>query len=200
MDCWRQCTIIGGQILREYGETPNQPRDLSDLGQTECPYKVWVPNYYNSRPVSKVEQLVGLQLYKDIAMYNLQVQLSTSGGQGMIYDTAYLPEGYTMENIASFAKTTKIIPVNSREMQIQAGATNLFQPYDLSVTNAVNQYLLVMNMIDQQMDSISGVSPERQGIVQGASQAVGVTSAALTQSNLITEPYFAGFERFCGEY
>jgi hypothetical protein len=33
--------------------------------------------------------------------------------------------------------------------------------------------------------------------VQGSSQAVGVTQAALLQSNLITAPYFKGFERFC---
>jgi DNA integrity scanning protein DisA with diadenylate cyclase activity len=43
----------------------------------------------------------------------------------------------------------------------------------------------------------SGVSPERQGIVQGASQGLGVTQSALFQSNLITTPYFNSFERLC---
>ena len=47
------------------------------------------------------------------------------------------------------------------------------------------------------MNKISGINTERQGMVQGASQGLGVTQSALMQSNLITAPYYTGFERFC---
>lgn len=197
METWRQATIIGGQILKEWGEVPNQPRSTSDLGRTECPYKVWVPNYYQSHTVSKVEQLVGLQLFKDILMYNMQVEVSTSGGRGVMYDLAMKPENMTQEQVMSYMKSARIGFYNSKEYQIQSGNPNPVSPFDMSLGASINGVLELMRYVDAEMDAISGVSPERQGSIQGASTAVGVQQAALMQSNLITAPYFKGFERFC---
>lgn len=197
LEVWRQCTIIGGQLVKNWGEVPNQPRTCTDLGKTECPYKVWVPNYYQSQSASKVEQLVGLQLFKDILMYNMQVQVSTSGGKGIIYDLAMLPENMTHDQVLAYTKTAHITFVNSKEYQMQGGANNIFRDYDMSLGQSINGILQLMQVIDSEMNNISGVSPERQGIVQGASSAVGVTQSALLQSNLITAPYFKGFERLC---
>jgi hypothetical protein len=67
----------------------------------------------------------------------------------------------------------------------------------MSMSDSVVKYVELMQYLDREMDKISGVSPERQGAVQGASQGLGVTQTALFQSNLITQPYFIGFERFC---
>jgi len=46
------------------------------------------------------------------------------------------------------------------------------------------------------MDAVSGVNEARQGLIQNASQAVGVTNSALLQSNLSTAMYFDIFGRF----
>jgi hypothetical protein len=35
MQVWRQCTIIGGKIIREWGECVNQARNLSEIEVTE---------------------------------------------------------------------------------------------------------------------------------------------------------------------
>ncbi len=197
LEVWRECTIIGGQIIKEWGEVPNQPRSASDLGRTECPYKTWVPNYYQSHSVSKVEQLVGLQLFKDILMYNMQVEVSTSGGQGVMYDLAMKPESMTQEQVMSYMKSARIGFYNSKEYNIQGGNANPVSGFNMSLGASLNGILELMNYVDTEMDAISGVSPERQGSIQGASTAVGVQQAALMQSNLITAPYFKGFERFC---
>jgi len=197
IECWHQCTIIGGQIVKDWGEVPNQPRSTEDLGLTECPYKVWIPNYYQTHSVSKVEQLVGLQLFKDILMYNMQVEVSTAGGRGVMYDLAFKPDNMTQEQVMAYMKTARIGFFNSKEYQIQGGNTNPVQGFDMSLNNSLNGTIQLMQYVDSEMANISGVSPERQGIVQGASAAVGVTQSALLQSNLITAPYFKGFERLC---
>lgn len=67
----------------------------------------------------------------------------------------------------------------------------------MTISTSIDQYLKIMTYFDNEMDRISGVSPERQGAIQGASQGLGVTQAAIFQSNLVTQPYFKGFERFC---
>jgi hypothetical protein len=197
LECWRQATIIGGMIVKDWGECPNQPRDLSRLQKSEPPFRVWIPDLLQGRTVSPTEQLVGLQLYKDILLYNLQLQVSSSGGKILVYDLSMLPEGMTQNQMMSFVKGSRIAFVNSKEYQLTQGNMNLFKEIDMSLTSSINSYAQMIAMVDQQMDAISGVSPERQGIVQGSSQAVGVTTSALFQSNLITAPYFKGFERFC---
>jgi hypothetical protein len=197
MQVWRQCTLVGGVITREWGECPNQARDLSNLEVTEAPYKAWIPNFSTGRGVSKVEKLAGLQLAKDIAMYNMNVAMTRAGAKGMQYDLAMVPEGWAPETVIKYMKVYGISFVNSKESQMMPGATNAFKEFDMTLSESIAQYISIMQFYDSEMSKISGVSQEREGIVQGASQAVGVTNSALFQSNLITKPYFNGFSRFC---
>lgn len=199
IQCWRQATLIGGVILKEYGECPNQARDLSTFEISEPPYKVWIPNFLMGRSVSKLEQLVGLQLLKDIAMYQVQLAMARSGPKGLVIDMAMMPQGTTKEQVTSHIKADGLVFLNSQEyMNSNLGqGLNLFKDFDMTLSQSIGQYFQIMQYLDAQISVISGVSPERQGVVQGASAAVGVTQAALMQSNLVTAPYFKGFERFC---
>lgn len=197
IECWRQGTVIGGTILKEWGECPNQARDLSTLEISECPYKVWMPDFLLGKTVSKLEQLVGLQLLKDIAMYQIQIQMARAVGKVLVFDEAMMPEGQTKESVTSFIKADGIAWVNSKEYQLGQGSMNLFKEFDLSMSESIMQAIQIIQYCDGQMDNISGITAERQGAVQGSSQAVGVTQAALFQSNLNTAPLYKGFERFC---
>ena len=196
-ELWRQCTVIGGNLVREWGEAPNQGRDLVDLEKAESPYKGWIPNFGVGRGVSKTEQMVGLQLLKDITMYNVQNAMARAGGRGFVYDLAMLPPNWTPEIAMKYLKVHGIAYINSKESQLMPGNMNLFKEFDLSLSASVSQYLQIMQYIDNEMAAISGISPERQGMIQGASQGASVTQSALFQSNMVTLPLFKGFERFC---
>lgn len=198
LEVWRQCTIIGGHIIREWGECPNQARDVNDLSTTEAPYKPWIPNYSSGRGVSKVEQMATIQLYKDILMYNMQGAVIRAGAKGISYDLAMKPDTMSVEQVMNYLKVYGVTFYNSKDFQYLPGSnTSPFREYDMSMSDSVVRYVELMQYLDREMDKISGVSPERQGAVQGASQGLGVTQTALFQSNLITQPYFVGFERYC---
>jgi hypothetical protein len=198
MECWRQCTIIGGHIIREWGECLNQPRSINDLGPTEPPYKAWIPNFSTGRGVSKVEQLAAIQLYKDILLYNMQLAVLRAGAKGFAYDLAMKPDTMSIDQMMKYLKVSGITYYNSKDAQFLPGSnTSPFKELDMSMSDSVGKYVDLMTYLDGQMDEISGISPARQGAVQGASQGLGVTQAAVFQSNLITQPYFVGFERFC---
>lgn len=198
-EVWRQCTLVGGLITREWGECPNQARDLSDLEVTEPPYKAWIPNFAIGRGVSMVEQLAHLQLMKDIAMYNMNHVLTTSrGGKTFIYDMAYAPEGWRPEDVMKYTNVHRITIVNSKEGFLNnPNSMNLFKEIDLSLSESINQYMEIMRFYDLEMDKISGVSQERQGIAPPPSQSATATQAVLMGSNLVTAPLYKGFERFC---
>lgn len=196
MKVWRQITLIGGVIVREWGLCPNQPMDLDNLQETQSPYDIWIPNYLAGNKTSKVERVVNLELLRDMAMYNLQLAMNRAGGKGFIYDLALKPENMTFEQVASYLKTMGITAINSKEYQMVNGM-NAMQAIDLSMSDSIGKYVEIMSFLDNQINSMIGTSPERQGQVTAASQAVGVTQMALAQSSMVTAPYFKGFERFC---
>lgn len=196
MTCWRGCTLIGGTIIKEWGELPNQPRDIETIEETLPPYTCWVPNYLMGQSVSKTEQLVKLELLRDMAMYNLQLAMNRAGAKGFIYDMALMPEGWNLDKVAGYLKTAGIAAVNTKEYQVMQGGMNVITPIDLSISDGVRNYVEIMNFIDTQENIIMGSSPERQGVIPAASQAVGVTDAAILQSSMTTKPYFVGYERF----
>lgn len=199
VECWREATLVGGKFLREYGECPNQARDLSSLEVSEPPYKVWIPEFFLGKSISLVEQQVGLAFLKDAAVFNLQVQTARAVGKVLVVDEAYLPPNMSREQAMSYIKADGIAWVNSKEYQnnVPGGAANLFKDYDFGLSQTVAQGIQLIQYYDQQLNEITGINSERQGQVQGASTAVGVQQSALLQSNLITAPYFKGFERYC---
>jgi hypothetical protein len=197
MECWREATLVAGKFVRNYGECSNQPRELSSLEKTEPPYKVWIPEFFLGKSVSLTEQQVGLSLLKDIAVYKLQLEMAKAVGRVLVLDMALFPDNMSKEQVLAYMKTDGVVFINSKEYYTTAGNTNFFQDYDLSLSQSIAQGISLIDYFDKQLDAISGVSQERQGIVQGASQAVGVTQSSLFQSNLITAPFFKGFERFC---
>lgn len=197
MNVWRTCTLIGGTIVREWGECPNQARELSTLEQTESPYKIWVPNFIMGTNVSKAEQVVGLELLRDICMYNLQLSMNRSAGKVFVYDVALKPDNMSIEQVMGYTKSSGILLVNSKEYNLTSGSLNVMQTYDLSMSQVMNQYIEAMSFIDGQINTILSTSPERQGDIPAASQAVGVTQLAVAGSSKGTFAMFSGFERFC---
>ncbi|KKM21398.1 hypothetical protein LCGC14_1635840 [marine sediment metagenome] len=192
---WRQATLVGGKILKEWGEMENQVRDNDSLAETKCPYKAVLPHYLNGQAVSKVDQLKGLQKLKNITMYNIQLAMARAGAKGFIYDVSQVPDGWDIHNVIKYLKTAGIAFIDSKKEGIPS-THNQFNTIDMTLSDSVKQYLAINDMIDSEMDSISGINDARRGEVQGASQAVGVTRSALSQSNLATEVYFDLFNQF----
>jgi hypothetical protein len=188
---WRTGTLIGGVFLKDYGPMKNQDRSVDNIATTTPPYIALVPNYLNGAIVSKVHRLKPLQNLKNIAMYRVQLDIARSGGKGFIYDVAQLPKGWDIHTALKYLRSTGIAYIDSSVEG--AGTFNQFKEIDMGLSQSVNQFIELSMFLDREMDSISGINEARQGLIQNASQAVGVTNSALLQSSLSTEMYFAMF-------
>jgi hypothetical protein len=186
---WRKGTLIGGKIFKEWGLAENQTRDVDNMATTTPPYFAVIPNYLNSTAVSKVQQIKGLQDLKNIALYNMQLDMTRAGSKGFIYDIAQIPEGWDFDTVIKYVKNTGITVIDSMKDGMPANY-NQFSQYDLTLSSSVEQYIKIAAMVDDQINKITGVSDERQGVIKNASQAVGVTQAALAQSSMTTEVLF----------
>jgi hypothetical protein len=192
---WRKGTLIGGKVFKEWGLAENQVRDVDNMSTTTPPYFGCIPSYINNQNVSIVQQIKGLQDLKNISLYNLQLDIARAGAKGIIYDVAQLPEGWDIHTALKYIKTAGIGFIDSQKDDFPSNF-NQFSQFDLTLSSSVEQYIRISAMIDDQIDRITGVNDERQGITKNASQAVGVTQSALVQSSLTTEIYFKLFSQF----
>lgn len=194
---WRQGTLIGGKFLKNFGIMKNQDRSVDNIATTTPPYIALIPNFLNGVIVSKVQRLKPLQNLKNIAMYRIMLEIGRSGGKGFIYDISQLPKGWDLHTALKYLRTTGISFVDSSVEG--AGTYNQFKEIDMGLSQSVTQFLELSMFLDREMDSISGVNEARQGLIQNASQAVGVTNSALLQSNLSTSMYFTLFSQMFGK-
>ncbi len=194
MMIWRKGTLIGGKFLKDWGILENQERSVDNIATTTPPYIALIPNYYNNAIVSVVNRLRPLQNLKNIIMYNVQLQIATSGGKGFFYDISQLPKGWDLHTAIKYLRTAKIGFIDSSVEG--AGPYNQFKEFDMGISDSVTKFLELCHFLDGEMDQISGVNEARQGTAMGASQAVGVTNSMLVQSNLSTEIYSDLFSKF----
>jgi hypothetical protein len=192
---WRKATLIGGKLLTDWGEVENQVRENDAMAETSCPYKALLPHYMNGKAVSIVDQLKGLQKLKDVTMYNIQLAMARAGAKGFIYDISQVPDGWDIHNVIKYLKTAGIAFIDSKKDGLPS-THNQFQAIDQTLSSSIEQYININNMIDAEMDSISGINDARRGESTGASQAVGVMRSALVQSNLATEAYYDLFNQY----
>ncbi|HUU42005.1 MAG TPA: hypothetical protein VMW42_13800, partial [Desulfatiglandales bacterium] len=158
---WRKCTVIGGNVVRDWGVMENMIRSVDNISDTVPPIVSLIPNYMNFRGISKVEQLKGLQDLKNISMYGLQLTMARAGSKGFVYDVAQCPDEYTPEQVISQLKMTGIALINSKKDGVP-NPYNAFSEFDMTISNSVNQYLEISIMIDREMSQISGVNEARQ--------------------------------------
>lgn len=192
---WRQGTLVGGEYLVDWGEIRNQTRDIDSLHETRCPYIAYVPNYINGQGVSKVQQLKSLQTLKDITMYNIQLAMARAGAKGFVYDIGQIPDEWDVPTVIKYLKTVGIAFIDSKKDGIPSGY-NQFQTIDMTLSASVGQYLSINDMIDREMDSISGLNEARQGTKQYSGQTVGVTQSLIQASSQNTAGLFNNFNIF----
>lgn len=192
---WRKGTIIGGDIFVEWGEHENMVRAIDNIADTPAPYFGVLMNWVNNKTVSITEQLSGLQDLKNIAMYNIQLAMARAGAKGFIYDVSQIPEDWEVEDVMRYLKTAGIAFIDSRKDGTPA-QYNQFGQIDLSLSSSVQYYIEISRMVDAEMDTVSGINEAREGTIQYASQAVGVTQSSLMQSNLKTKVLYTYFDGF----
>lgn len=192
---WRKATLIGGKILKDWGEAENQVRSVDNYYDTQPPYLACIPNFINGTSLSMTQQMRPAQNLKNIVAYNMQLALARAGAKGITIDVSQIPEGFDIDQVIKYLKVVGVNLIDSKRDGIPA-AYNQFQTYDMTISDSIVRYIEIMTMLDREMDAITGINEARQGLVQGASQTVGVTQSALFQSNLATAPLFKLFRGF----
>lgn len=190
----RKGALVGGYIMKEWGEAKNQPRSIDNPATTRFSLVSLLPDYLNFRTVSKVDELTGLQKLKNIVLYKMQLEVNTAGKKGFGYDVAMLPEDLELEDVMYFMKSSGLIPFDSRKEGMPIAGAPIVA-YDGSLGTNIQQLLSVAMFVESQMQEVTGINDARQGAA-AASALVGVTETNLFQSNMATEQYYELFRQW----
>lgn len=186
IQCW-EGTKIGTDIYINI-----KPCNVQIDGK--LPYIGTIYNNLNSQATSIVDLLKPHQHTYNIIWYKLNLELSKAQGKKLLADTSLIPKHMSLEQWMNYMQTFNIIFVNTKEegSEMSGGTlnnTNPFKDIDMSASNTVSVYMNYLNKLEQMMDDIIGMNPQRKGEISPYETSSGI-SQAVDMSYTITESLF----------
>jgi hypothetical protein len=194
-DVWHG-TRIAQDVFVQIEQVPNQIRSMDTPSEVKLPYVGRVYNSTNSAQTSLVDLIKPHQYLYIIVWFRLEAELAKAKGKKMVMDVAQIPrsEGIDLDKWMYYFDNVGIAFINSFEegkdkFQGQVSQFNQFQAFDMGLSQAVGQYIGILGKIEQTIDKMVGITPQREGQVH-QSETVGGVERSVQGSSLITEPWF----------
>jgi len=190
---------IGNGIFAGIQPIPEQAVSLDNPNSNRLPYVGIVHNNVNTPPKSLIEIMKPLQYMYIVIWYRLELAIARDKGKIINMDVTQIPKSMGVDvnkwlHYLSSAGVNLINPyeegwdVPGREGG-KASQFNQFGQVDLTMSNAISEYIGIMNKIEEMVGELSGVSRQRQGQVQ-SNELVGNVQQTIVQSSHITEYLF----------
>jgi len=181
------------------GPVDYQHVSIDNPSNRKLPYCGTIYSNINSRPKSLVSIMKPLQYMYIIIWYRLELALARDKGKVLTMDITQIPKGLgiSVEQWMHYISALGINFINPYDegWDIPGREGGKPSPYnqmsseDLSMTNALGEYINLMIKIEDMIGEISGVSKQRQGSIH-SNELVGNVERAVIQSSHITEPLF----------
>ena len=170
-----------------------------NLNSQKLPYTGVVYNNTNSSPRSLVSMMKPLQYMYIVLWYRLELAMARDKGKVPVIDVTQIPKsmGIDVNKWMHYLGALGVVFINPYEegwdIPGREGGKpsqfNQFQALDLSMANTIDQYINLMNKIEDMVAEISGVSKQREGSI-ASNELVGNVERSVVQSAHITEPWF----------
>ena len=170
---------------------------IDNPNSQKLPYCGCIYSNTNSKPRSLVSILKPLQYMYIVLWYRLELAISRDGGKALLMDISQIPKNYgiTAEKWLHYLKSVGVVFVDpyagnpSDPNGSRASAFNQFQSVDLTMSNVIQEYIQLMDKIEQLAGTITGITEQRMGAIS-THELVGNVERSVVQSSHITEPLF----------
>mgnify|MGYP003647631415 CR=1 FL=1 len=190
-------TKIGDDMYIGVRPLANSNFDPDDPYNVPLPYVGRVLNGTNSTQTSMVDLIKSHQYLHIGLWWKLEQEINKSKGKVTVFDVAMLPksQGFNMEKWMYMFENANIALVNSHEEGKTGSNTgknpsmDMMKTLDLTMSQTIGQLIDIMTKLENEIDQMLGITPQRQGQV-GAYENTGTARQAQVQSTAITEPWF----------
>jgi flagellar motor protein MotB len=184
---------IGSDIYVNLGPVPGQHKDITNLWECKLPYYGTAYDNLNSQPTSLMDRMKSYQYFYNIIFYRLELLIASDEGKKVVMNMNAIPKslGIDINKMLYFMKTSNIMFVNPAEEGNRTGGdvTNLVKEIDLSIAAKLNEYIQLLEYLNNQCGNSVGINKQLEGSI-GASEAVTNTRQNIVQASHIVQPYF----------
>lgn len=184
-----------------FGIEPLEYQHVSadNINAQRLPYTGVIYNNTNSRPRSLVSIMKPLQYMYIVLWYRLELAMARDKGKVVNMDITQIPKSMNID-VAKWMHYLSALGVNfinpyeeGWDIPGREGGKpsqfNQITALDLTMANTINQYIALMDKIEQMLSEITGVSKQREGAIS-SNELVGNVERSVVQSAHITEPWF----------
>lgn len=189
-------TKIGADIYTRIRPKKVQFRSIDNPSRCKLGYIGTIHNNRNSTPTSMVDLVKNHQYLYNTIMYRMELEIAKASGKKVIIDLAQIPrsQGITLDKWMHYFHTVGIGFINSFEegkgkFAGQTSSFNQFTNIDMTLSQSVAQYVVLLSKIESMAGELMGVSPQRLGAIS-TTETVGGAERSVVQSSHITEPLF----------
>lgn len=186
-------------VYSEIRPVEYQYTSLEDPNARKLPYVGAAFSINNTEGKSLVEIMKPLQYFYLTLFYRLELAIARDAGKPIVMDITQIPKsmGIEPDKWMHYLKALGVVWVNPYETSFdipgreggKPSAMNQITSVDMTQTHVISEYIGLMVKVEQMIEEISGITPERQG--QAAPrQLVGNLRQNITQSSHTTEPLF----------
>lgn len=199
----RHATLLGGDILVDWGKTGNYLRSYRNPHKVVFPVTSLTMDYNNYESVSLVDRLGAIQDFMDYILTKMQVSITTAIDGAVLVDIAKIPDFYiskdktkAQQNFIQTLKTYRVGFYDSSKDEVYNPAMGKpIEAIDVKTQNTIMETIHLASFLQQQMDAISGINEARQGAV-APRQLSSTTQMGIRQSGAMTASLFQAFEGF----
>ena len=195
---WWEGTKIGNDIYIKIQPRPFQMRRMDNVSVCKSGYIGNIYSFNGDKAQSLMDRMKPFQYLYNIFMYRTELAFAKSKGKIAELNLAMKPEGWDIDKWMYYIDVMGLYIVNPfsemKEGQAKGKLAGTFntvggRTMDMETGNYIQQHISMLQYIEQQIGSISGVPKQREGHIEQR-DAVKNVQAAVTQSSYITERWF----------
>lgn len=202
---WWEGYKIGNDVYCKIRPIPFLANTIENISKQKPPVIIQLYSTNSSKAQSLMDIIKPLDYLYDIISYKRELLINKLKGDILSFPVTMIPNNMTMGEFMNYVESTGDLPLDPSAEIIdgpQAGRAasqinNTVTPNIISSTQGGPISILneVLSNIIQTMDSVSGITQQRQGSVS-THELVGNVERSVTQSSHITEPWFATNDYF----
>lgn len=184
-------------IYVNIGPIPNQETTFNNVHDKKLRYYGLIYDNMNSSQISMMERMRPFQYLYLIIMHNLKKLIATDRGKLIMMDTTQLDGEFGTEKTLYYMQELNIMPFNSLANEEGEDPGNLSrrgqaaQVLDRSQAQHINNYIGLLEYIDNQIGEVAGISRHREGQVGQYETATNAQQSIIQSSNITEMLFFA---------
>ena len=195
---WWEGTVLGEDIYVKMQPFAINRYGIDNFVLKTAPMVGVVANINSSRAMSMYDRARPYQYLYNAFMHNARKAFRNSRGKIPIIDSAWIPEGWTADQVMFYLEEMSVMWVDSFKTSNEGAAKGKLagnlsgqqRELNLEMGNVIQQHMLMLQFLKVMIGEITGVSDQRVGQIQ-SNELVGNVQRAVVQSSHITEKWFA---------